>query len=142
MHDLGLLFKMIHNRLEKGRNIQLSSYNLTGAQMDVLLYLFQHKGESVSQKEIGAHLDVCHTSIIDILRNLEKKHFIVRKVNEENARYRCVSITSLGEEVILSMGELKKEVDGILFAGFQEEELRRFSDYLNRVYKNLDKLVK
>lgn len=133
-----LLLKRIHNRLEKNRNIYLRKENLTGAQMDLLCFLYYHKDKAVSQKDISAYLDIQHTSTIDILRNLERKQFISRVVNPENARYRLISITPKGEEVIAFLGKIRQQMDEILFAGFSEEELSLFASYLQRVYDNLE----
>ncbi len=142
MKDIGFLIKQIHNQLEKNRNVRLREYDLTGAQTDVLLFLYFHKQETISQKDIGAHLGIRHTSTIDIIKNLERKQFILREVNRENARYRSISLTPKGEEAVSSsLRALREEVETSLLAGFSAQEIEILSCYLQRVYENVAHMI-
>ncbi len=139
--DIGFLLKQIGNRLEKNRNLRLREFDVTGAQMDFLLFLYQHREGQISQKDISDYFGICHTSVIDIMKNLERKGFIRREVNPDNARYRCVSLTEKGEAVITSLGTLIDEVEAALLAGFTAVEIDALSCYLQRIYENVERMI-
>ena len=139
--DIGFLLKQIGNRLEKNRNLRLREFDVTGAQMDFLLFLYQHREGQISQKDISDYFGICHTSVIDIMKNLERKGFIRREVNPDNARYRCVSLTEKGEVVITSLGTLIDEVEAALLAGFTAVEIDALSCYLQRIYENVERMI-
>lgn len=138
--DIGFLLKQIGNRLEKNRNLQLREFDVTGAQMDFLLFLYHQEGQ-ISQKDISDYFGICHTSAIDILKNLERKEFITRSVNPDNARYRCLALTPKGNQVINSLGSLIDHVEAALLAGFTAEEVDSLACYLQRVYENVGRMI-
>lgn len=139
--DIGFLLKQIGNRLEKNRNLRLREFDVTGAQMDFLLYLYHHQVGQISQKDISDYFGICHTSVIDIMKNLERKKFIRREVNPDNARYRCVSLTEKGVAVIASLGTLISDVEAALLAGFAAVDVEVLSSYLQRIYENIGQMI-
>ena len=139
--DIGFLLKQIGNRLEKNRNLRLREFDVTGTQMDFFLYLYHHRAGQISQKDISDHFGICHTSVIDIMKNLERKEFIRREVNPDNARYRCVSLTEKGETVVASLGGLIGDVEAALLSGFAAMEVEALCGYLQRIYENVGQMI-
>ena len=132
--DIGFLLKQIGNRLEKNRNLRLREFDVTGAQMDFLLFLYQHREGQISQKDISDYFGICHTSVIDIMKNLERKGFIRREVNPDNARYRCVSLTEKGKQVYMKHQKFHEELVKSIVDRLDERE----KILLEKVLSNLN----
>ena len=78
MDELRCIFKKIYNQLETGFNKAYKKYGLTSTQLDILLYLSEKSGTDSTLTDIAAHFGVKHTSVIHVLKVLEKKGFIRR----------------------------------------------------------------
>lgn len=78
---------------EKLSNPILQEYNLTGAQYRILKYLFLHQEETVRQIDLQRYYALTHPTTIGLLDQLEKKGFVRRKVNPEDARSRVITLT-------------------------------------------------
>ncbi len=141
MNDgLKCYFKKIHNQLEAGFNQKYKKYGLTSTQLDVLLYLSQGAGRECTLSDIAAYFDVRHTSVIHVLKILEKKGFICKRT-AQGARSRPIVLTDNGKMLGKQFTcELKKEsplLDEIMFAGLSEDDQQLLEKMLSQIYKNL-----
>ena len=102
--------------------------------MDFLLFLYQHREGQISQKDISDYFGICHTSVIDIMKNLERKGFIRREVNPDNARYRCVSLTEKGKQVYMKHQKFHEELVKSIVDRLDERE----KILLEKVLSNLN----
>ena len=142
MNDIGILIKKINNRLEAGRNRDLKDLKLTGAQLDILLFL-SHQSQSektIVQKDIGEFLAIKHTSTIDILKKLEEKQLIYRETNQDNARCRNVYLTEKGKQLTASLSTKKDKIEAILLEGFSETEHQQLWQQLMKIYNNIENI--
>ncbi|WP_455544193.1 MarR family winged helix-turn-helix transcriptional regulator [Intestinibacter sp.] len=90
---LSYLFKQIHLKFEYNRNKNLEKYNLTSAQMDILVYLNNNKDLSVTQRDLEIALKVKNPTITGILNRLEEKKLINRRKNLNDKRSKIISLT-------------------------------------------------
>ena len=79
MNQIGLYLKKIHILLERRRNYEYRDCNLTSTQIDILEYLYFHKGDQNTLSGIAAFFGVKHTSVIHVLKILEKKDGLSKK---------------------------------------------------------------
>lgn len=140
MKDIGILIKKINNKLEAGRNRDLKDLKLTGAQLDILLFLSDQSEKTTFQKDIGEFLAIKHTSTIDILKKLEEKQLIYRKTNQDNARCRNVYLTEKGKQLTEMLSSKKTEIEAILLEGFSETEHQQLWKQLMKIYNNIENI--
>lgn len=140
MKDIGILIKKINNKLEAGRNRDLKDLKLTGAQLDILLFLSEQSEKTTFQKDIGEFLAIKHTSTIDILKKLEEKQLIYRETNQDNARCRNVYLTEKGKQLTEMLSSKKTEIEAILLEGFSETEHQQLWEQLMKIYNNIENI--
>jgi len=137
MNELKCYFKKIHNQLDASFNRALRKYRLTSAQFDILAYLSENTENRTTLTDISAHFGVRHTSVIHVLKILEKNNLIT-KSKSSDGRSKTITLTSRGLQII---AEIKKQgplVSGIVFAGLSENELQLLEKMLEKICKNLE----
>lgn len=130
-------FKKIHNQLEAGFNKVYKKYGLTSTQLDVLVYLSQEIDSENTLSDIAAHFGVRHTSVIHVLKILEKKGFI-RKITVQGARAKPILLTDSAKQLISEVSKKIPLVDEIMFAGLSEDDRELLEKMLQQIYKNLE----
>ncbi|MBB1078438.1 MarR family transcriptional regulator [Limosilactobacillus sp. STM2_1] len=69
---------------------------LTPQQARTLLYIKEHPG--LIQRELGDHFHIRNASITNMLKNLERDGYIIRKNDNESARIKRIFLTKEGIE--------------------------------------------
>lgn len=109
--------------------------NLYRGQGLMLLFLSKHEG--LTHSEIAEKLNISPAAATKVIKRLEKEGYLERRSDEKDER---VSRVFLREGGRASMDEIRrsfKRLDQKMFGNFTEDDLNRFSDYLNRIIKNL-----
>lgn len=137
MNELRCYFKKIHNQLESSFNKVLKKYGLTGTQLDILMYLFHESGQEHTLTDIAAHFSVRHTSVIHVLKLLEKKGFICKNA-AQGSRAKPIQLTDSGRQIISDVTEKSPLVDEVMFAGLSESDRELLEKMLRQIYENLE----
>lgn len=137
MNEIGLYLKKISNQLERGRNLLLKEYNLTGTQMDVLEYLYHHSAQENTLSGITSFFGVQHTSVLHVLKLLEKKQLIYKTEPERGSRFRFIYLTGQGMALVQKNEEGIARGNKIMFAGMSDQEIQVLQEQLIRIYQNL-----
>lgn len=134
---LGFVFKQIHIAFESHCNKNLQKYNLTQAQMDILVYLQHHKDSIITQKDLEIGLRLKNPTVTGILNRLEEKELINRKKHPNDKRAKIISMTEksklIMEEAYIDM----KEMDLYIVEDFSEEEKKELFRLLYKILDNL-----
>ncbi len=128
--------KMLHHAFEERRNRQLLQYNLTSAQMDVLLYLKFCEGE-VHQRDIEKTFGLKNPTVTGILNRLEEKGFIVRKTRPDDKRFRLIELTEKSNRIVAEVCEDVWRMDDRIYNCMTGQERQQFSALLDRILKSL-----
>ena len=64
MENIGFLIKKISDRLLSELNYNLKKYDITARQLEVLDFI--NELGSISQKDLSEHLEVKHTTVIEL----------------------------------------------------------------------------
>lgn len=137
MKDLKCYFKKIHNQLEASFNRALRRYGLTSTQFDFLIYLTENNASHRTLTDISSHFGVRHTSAIHVLKLLQEKG-LIQKETSSDGRSKTISLTKQGIRIVTDVTKKTPLVDGIIFQGFSEDELRLLQKMLDRIYTNLE----
>lgn len=135
MENIGFLIKKISDRLLSELNYNLKKYDITARQLEVLDFI--NELNSVSQKDLSEHLGVKHTTVIELLRKLQEKDFIIKTQNEKNAKYNVITLTDKGKELAKQLGTFRDEVENIIAKSLGKENKESLIHSLNIVYKNI-----
>ena len=116
MDDLKRYFKKIHHQLETAFNKSYKKYGLTDTQLDVLIYLSQENNTKNTLTDIALHFGVKHTSVIHVLKLLEKKG-VICKSTVKGSRTKPILLTDSGKQLVLKIRKNNPLLNEIMFHG-------------------------
>lgn len=134
----GLLFKQIHDRLEKNSNNALRSQGLTMMQVSVLMALHEADEQRLSMKELERHFGVAQSTVAGIISRLEQKGLIEALADVEDKRVKLVHITNMGENCCSDAACHMKKAEEFLLQGFSKEEQILLNQLLIKIVNNLE----
>lgn len=103
-----------------------------------LLMMLNHE-PCCSQVELAEKFDVSAAAIAVSLKKLEKGGYITRVADRSDNRINQVNITDKGKDVICRSIRIFQEADRCFFTGFTDEEVRHFMEYMERIYRNMER---
>lgn len=136
MENIGQIIKQISNILINDLNIKLKNYDITFSQLQVLLVV-KESDSKICQKEIADILKIKHTSLLDVLKVLERKELILKTISENNAKYTEISLTKKASEIINTMDFGKDKTEEMMAntLGYSStnEMIFKFKEVLNKL---------
>lgn len=135
--DVGIHIKRICNQLERGKTRDLKDYDLTGTQFEVLEYLHCEDGKKCMLANIAAFFDVKHTSVLHVVKILEKKELVVREEKAPGRRAGRIFLTEKGQRLMEEMDIKKSRAEKIMLLGMTETDRQTLRELLQKVYRNL-----
>ncbi len=137
MDDLKRYFKKIHHQLETAFNKSYKKYGLTDTQLDVLIYLSQENNTKNTLTDIALHFGVKHTSVIHVLKLLEKKG-VICKSTVKGSRTKPILLTDSGKQLVLKIRKNNPLLNEIMFHGLSETDQQLLEKMLRQIYTNLE----
>ena len=137
MEHLGHKIKRIDQLFKIRMDHNLEQLDITVTQMRILIYLFHSHEEKITQKRLAEDFGVKHSTMSGILNRLKEKELIEIKVDEENKKYRNISVTKKAKQLDEQMILHRSETEALLLHGFSEKEIEELGSYLDRLYNNL-----
>ena len=122
-------FNMIIKCYTKFFEEKLEGTDLNPSELPYIIRIGENDGE-LSQKDLSNLFLVSEPVVARTLKNLEKKGFIIRRINQENKTRRLISLSSKGFEIRRKTLNLEEEWSNILFNVLSEEEKRKFNEIL------------
>ncbi|MFR1832152.1 MAG: MarR family winged helix-turn-helix transcriptional regulator [Lachnospiraceae bacterium] len=110
------------------------------SQHQILMYVSDHP--NASQKEIAERYKISTAAIAVSLKKLEKGGYIRREVDEKDNRYNQIDLTEKGRQIVDISQSIFGQVEEEMFDGFSGEDFEKLMEYLERVRKNLERIVK
>ena len=84
-------------------------HGLSIPQLLVLTYLNNQLEFKATHKEVTKYLNLNSSTITGIISRLEKKDYIIRKVNPDDRRVSYIALTALGQKLLQSTPKLMHE---------------------------------
>ena len=128
----GLLLLQVTNLWQREIKKILKPFDLTHPQFMVLasIYWFSLKKEEVTQILLSNFTQIDPMTTSQIVRNLEKKTFIIRKEHKTDTRAKVVEITNKGVDCIKKAIFEVEEFDKRFFGNLNEKQFL-FNELLN-----------
>ena len=115
---------------------QVGEMGLHRSQHRMLLYLSRQK-QTPSQAELARFLEISPPAVATALKRLEVEGYIRRSCSKQDSRNNIITVTDKGRAVLEDTRCRFDEVDGAMFAGFEEDEVEAFCDFIRRLEQNL-----
>ena len=133
----GILFKRIHDGIEKKVNNNLKSSGLTMSQMVTLFTLSSHPKKEMTLKELEHAINVAQSTAAGIVCRLEQKGFVSSYGQEGDKRIKNIRITESGENCCRNSSKDMDDLEKEILKNLTEEEQEQLLDLLLRVCRNL-----
>ena len=108
----------------------------SGEQGKILFVLWQKN--KITQKELANETGLAKNTITIMLERMEKNNLIKRIADENDKRKSLVILTDYANTLKKSFDEISEEMLKKVYKGFNEEEIDKFEEYLQRTIKNLE----
>lgn len=118
------------------RNQRMQQKGITSSQSDVVRYILKHPDQPVSAGDLMDQLDLSPSTIAGILKRLENKSLITRKVDKEDARKVIIMPTEEGLALEDYLKETAVQTEKILLKGMTEAEQKEFYRLLQKALQN------
>ena len=107
-----------------------------GAQGRILYVLWQEDGIPI--KAISEKCGLAITSLTTMLERMENQGLIRRIQSESDKRKTLLYLTEKAHTLKDEYDEVSEQMSKIYYKGFEEDEVRQFEAYLDRIRKNLE----
>ena len=133
-----MYFKNIIEKLERQANCRRAQRDITFSQGKILWYLHRCEDEPVTLRDIERFFDCSHATVSGIVNRLVEKGHVYLETNENDRRAKNVRLTEKEKITFRQIQCEHRQTEEMLLKGFSNEEKEKFSEYLERVYKNLE----
>ncbi len=131
------LIKQINTKARSDLNNNLRRYDITDAQLEVLMYLIKHKEEGINQRQIEGALSLSNPTVVSLLDRLEEKKLIKRAPSESDRRQKLVTITEDGISLCGALYDDFCKKEQSLLEALDEEEKKILKRLLHSLLDNI-----
>ncbi len=111
-------------------------YDITRMELDILLFLHNHPGYDTATDIIKKRwLTKSHVS--SSIKQLEEQHYLERFYQDGNGKTIHLKVTDHAAKILKSGLAAQKEFYGILFSGFNEEQVAAMETNLKKLTDNV-----
>lgn len=137
---VGFWMKILAAKMEAQMNSKLKDVDITATQLGIMEYILTHPNHS-QIVDISEYFNVKHTSVLHVMRLLEKKKCIYRQ-DMKIGRGKHICLTEKGEQLVEKYKYKIDEAEKELFNGISEKDLNNLLRLLGIFQKNLESAVK
>ena len=110
INKAAILIKKASLEFEKVANPIFAEYDLTASQYRILKFLYASESRTARVVDLEKHYSMTHPTTLGLLEQWEKKGFIKRVVNPDDARGKLVALT---EKAYVMQNELEVLGDAV-----------------------------
>lgn len=131
--------KDIYTKMRFRVDDEVKEYDVTHPQGRLLgmIYAANKQDVQITRKYLQEKTGVSGPSITSLLDNLEKKGFIKRSTNIEDARALSITVTDKGETLVEKIHSVFRKSEAKLLKDMSTEEKKTFKELLKRARNNI-----
>ncbi|HIY56612.1 MAG TPA: MarR family transcriptional regulator [Candidatus Tetragenococcus pullicola] len=126
--------QMLHQKMENERKTENA---VSFIQMRTLTYIYD-QSENVYQRDLEKELHIRRSTATQILKRLERDHYIYRESISSDARLKKIVLTPLSLGLIDRMRQHMEKTEHALRQDISNEDLNTFFAVLDQMKKNLE----
>ena len=141
--DEQLLLSFVFSDLTLKRlaHVFFSQYDLTDAQWDVLMTLWDYRNEGIHQFEVASILLVNRASVGGVIDRLVDKRLVQRRQDESDRRANYVGLTPQGKRLVQRVKKPYYALLPKLFAGMNQTDKRQLLALLSTFRRNIGRMT-
>lgn len=133
INKVNFLSGRIFNKLMK----EHKNLDINHAQGKILFVISRYKELSIN--DLCKELSLSKSTLTSMLDRLEDKGYILKRASEKDKRITLISNTKKADESIHIFNDVITKMNAKFYDGFEEEDIKRFENYLEKIYFNLEK---
>jgi DNA-binding MarR family transcriptional regulator len=137
--EIDYLVRMIRMREIYAIELMLEPVGLTLSAWYPLAVLRTEDG--MSQRELGARLNLKDAAIGKAIDALERSDLIVRKKHATDRRKSLVCLTDEGKKISEAVSQMREHFQSMIVEDFSADEKDAFRNLLERSYENIGKFI-
>lgn len=135
INKIAILIKIASLEFDKIANPILAEYDLTASQYRVLKFLYSQEKEISRVVDIEKQCSITHPTALGLLDNLEKKGFVSKIVNPNDARSKVITLTAKAKAVQSEIEKVAERIEDMLTDNLSEKEKIQMIKLLNKLLK-------
>lgn len=132
-----ILRKLSPDELEK-KYISDIEKRPTPTQMQIVGYILDNIDREIYQKDLEDCLNLRRATISDVLQRMEKNGVIKREIDSNDTRTKKILLTQKSRTFFESGRNRMKELENIAIRNISHEELKTFSNVINKMIENMN----
>ncbi len=134
IEEIATDFHAIRNKMH-GKMMQGQTGGITYAQQFALFMISQCKDSGI--KEISKMLCTTSSAATQLVNELVKQGFVIRKTNAEDRRALDLAISKKGQKQIIKAKKLQMEMMSKMFSSLSDSELQNFIKLNKKIINNI-----
>lgn len=130
---VAILIKKASLEFDKVANPIFAEYNLTTAQYKIIKFLYLSESRTARVVDLERYYSMTHPTTLGILEQLEKKEFVKRVENPNDARGKLVALTAKADSMQDELIALGDAVEEKLTQCLTTEETAQLVKLLNKL---------
>ena len=144
LNRIGPKIKIANTLIEKELNKEFGEifrdYSLTGAQISLMIYLYDSKERKITQKEVADIFVLSHPTIRGIVKRLEANKLIVTSRLENDQRQIVLELSDKGfnliDKNIFKIRTIMTNINKRITKGLSKQEISELEQVLNKISAN------
>lgn len=141
LDEIGPQIKIANTLIEKELNSRVASliseYPLTGSQITLMVYLYESKGRTITQKEVADKFVLSHPTIRSIVKRLANHGLIDVGYLETDHRQVTLSLSNKGfqllEKHIDDIRQTMTDVNKQIVSQLSDTDIKQLQQYLSTI---------
>ena len=141
LDEIGPQIKIANTLIEKELNSRVASliseYPLTGPQITLMVYLYESKGRTITQKEVADKFVLSHPTIRSIVKRLANHGLIDVGYLETDHRQVTLSLSNKGfqllEKHIDDIRQTMTDVNKQIVSQLSDTDIKQLQQYLSTI---------
>lgn len=138
--NIARMLKVLHTAIKTKGNQNLAKKNITGSQMDILVFIANEEaeGKEINQVDIQKQFSLTNPTVTGILNRLQDKKIIKRVPSKKDARFNKIVLTKSGKEFMDNCKEEIEKYENKIVKNLSEEEKEELIRLLGEILKNVN----
>ena len=122
--DITATFGMIKRSYIRYLDNKIHDFDISPGEVPFIFVL--NENDKITQKELSDSLRTSEGLTTRVLKSLEQKEYITRKVDEQNKRRKIITITPKGKKTAKTIKKYQKEWENEIFEFLTDNEFNEF----------------
>lgn len=110
----------------------------TPTQFQIIGYIIKHQNEDIYQRDLEKVLNLRRATVSGVLQTMEKRKIITRVVSEKDSRTKKIMLNEDAKQAFINGKERFINLEKIIKKDISDEELKNFSNTINKMQKNIE----